>query len=121
VVLSGLLRLGGHRASPIHHVIQLIGRRHKRSATVQTSASGSPREQLSLRVARPRDPLPERLSVVLPPSGSRPGAEARRYRLLSALTQAILNATLLAAHPTLSELADRLRAAGVREAYIRAS
>jgi len=30
------------------------------TATVQTSASGSPREQLSLRVARPRDPLPER-------------------------------------------------------------
>jgi sirohydrochlorin ferrochelatase len=37
------------------------------------------------------------------------------------VTQAILNATLEAAHPTLSELAGRLRAAGVREAYIRAS
>jgi sirohydrochlorin ferrochelatase len=58
---------------------------------------------------------------VLPASSSRSDAAARSYRMLCAVTQTILNATLEAAHPTLSELAARLRAAGVREAYIRVS
>jgi len=85
-------------------------------ATVERAAT-----RLSIRVVRGSDQGPKRLRVVLPASGSRPGAESRGYRTLCAVTQAILNATLEAAHPTLSELADRLRAAGVREAYIRAS
>jgi hypothetical protein len=85
-------------------------------ATVEHAAT-----RLSIRVARGSDPRPGRLRVVLPASGSRPDAAARSYRMLCAVTQAILNATLETAHPTLSELADRLRAAGVRETYIRAS
>jgi hypothetical protein len=85
-------------------------------ATVERAAT-----RLSIRVFRGSVPGPRRLRVVLPASGSRPDAESRGYRTLCAVTQAILNATLKAAHPTLSELADRLRAAGVREAYIRAS
>ncbi len=76
--------------------------------------------RLSIRVVRRGDPRSQRLRVVLPARGIRPGAESRGYRLLCAVTQAILNATLEAAHPSLSELADRLKAAGVREAYIRA-
>ena len=77
--------------------------------------------RLSIRVVRGSDSRAGRLRVVLPASGSRPDGAARSYRMLCAVTQAILNATLEAAHPTLSELAARLRAAGVREAYIRAS
>ena len=77
--------------------------------------------RLSIRVVRGSDARAGRLRVVLPASGSRPDRESRGYRTLCAVTQAILNATLEAAHPTLSELADRLRAAGVREAYIRGS
>jgi hypothetical protein len=85
-------------------------------ATVERAAL-----RLSIRVVRGSDPRAGRLRVVLPASGSRPDAESRGNRTLCAVTQAILNATLEAARPTLSELADRLRAAGVREAYIRAS
>jgi hypothetical protein len=77
--------------------------------------------RLSIRVVRGSDPRAGRLRVVLPALGSRPDAESRGNRTLCAVTQAILNATLEAARPTLSELADRLRAAGVREVYIRAS
>ena len=77
--------------------------------------------RLSIRVVRGSDPGAGRLRIVLPASSSHPDAAARGYRMLCAVTQAILNATLEAAHPTLSELAARLRAAGVREAYIRAS
>jgi hypothetical protein len=84
-------------------------------ATVERAAT-----RLSIRVVRGSD-RPGRLRVVLPASSSRPDAAAHSYRMLCAVTQAILNATLEAAHPTLSELAARLRAAGVREAYIRAS
>lgn len=76
---------------------------------------------LSIRIVRPNAPGMGRLRVSLPPSLSRPGAEQRGYRTLCALTQAILNGALKAVHPTLTELAQRLRAAGVREAYIRAS
>jgi hypothetical protein len=89
------------------------------SGAVATVAHGA--AQLSIRVMRGSNPRGERLRVVLPASGRRPGAESRSYRTVCAVTQAILNATLEAAHPTLSELADRLKAAGVREAYIRAS
>jgi hypothetical protein len=91
------------------------------AATLERTGSGPDGSQLSIRVVRPSDPRSGRLRVVLPASGRRPGAESRGYRMVCAVTQAILNATLEAAHPTLSELADRLRAAGVREAYIRAS
>ncbi|HET9710175.1 MAG TPA: hypothetical protein VFP39_17865 [Gemmatimonadales bacterium] len=87
-------------------------------ATVERAAA-----RLSIRVVRGSDLRAGggRLRVVLPASQSRSGAEARGYRTLCAVTQAILNATLEAAHPTLSQLAARLKAAGVREAYIRAS
>jgi len=76
---------------------------------------------LSIRLVRPGDSRHGRVRVTLPPLGSRPGAEERRYRLLCAVTQAILNATLMAARPTLMELAARLRAAGLQGTYIRAS
>lgn len=76
---------------------------------------------LSIRLVRPRDSRYGRLRVTLPRLGSRPGAEGRRYRLLCAVTQAILNATLAAARPTLPELAARLRAAGLQGTYIRVS
>ena len=76
---------------------------------------------LSIRIVRPGDSRYGRLRVTLPPLGSRPGAEERRYRLLCAVTQAILNATLAAARPTLAELATRLRAAGLQGTYIRVS
>jgi hypothetical protein len=89
------------------------------SSAVATVERGATR--LSIRVVRGSDPRAGRLRVVLPASGSRPDSAARSYRMLCAVTQAILNATLEAAHPTVSELAARLRAAGVREAYIRAS
>ena len=89
------------------------------SSAVATVERGATR--LSIRVVRGSDRRAGRLRVVLPASGSRPDTAARSYRMLCAVTQAILNATLEAAHPTLSELAARLRAAGVREAYIRAS
>lgn len=95
------------------------GRDTAATALVENHDDGAP--PLSIRVIRPADPPTGRLHVVLPASGSRPGATERAYRLRSVLAQAILNATLEAVHPTLSELADRLRAAGVREAYIRAS
>lgn len=85
-------------------------------ATVERAAT-----RLSIRVVRGSEPRGGRLRVVLPASGNRPDAATRGYRTLCAVTQVILNATLEAAHPTLSELADRLRAAGVREAYIRGS
>jgi hypothetical protein len=85
-------------------------------ATVERAAT-----RLSIRVVRGSDPRAGRLRVVLPASSTRPDAAARSYRMLCTVTQAILNATLEAAHPTMSELAARLRAAGVREAYIRAS
>jgi sirohydrochlorin ferrochelatase len=85
-------------------------------ATVERAAT-----RLSVRVVRGSNPRAGRLRVVLPASASRPDAESRGYRTLCAVTQTILNATLEAAHPNLSELADRLRAAGVREAYIRGS
>jgi hypothetical protein len=85
-------------------------------ATVERGAA-----RLSIRVVRGSGPPAGRLRVVLPAPGSRPDADARSYRMLCAVTQAILNATLEAGHPTVSELAARLRAAGVREAYIRAS
>jgi hypothetical protein len=86
------------------------------TATVET-----PGNALSIRVVRPSAPGAGRLRVTLPGFGSRSGAEAQAYRSMCALAQAILNATLKAVHPTLTELAARLRAAGVREAYIRAS
>jgi hypothetical protein len=89
------------------------------SSAVATVERGATR--LSIRVVRGSDRRAGRLRVVLPASGSRSDTAARSYRMLCAVTQAILNATLEAAHPTLSELAARLRAAGVREAYIRAS
>lgn len=76
---------------------------------------------LSIRLVRPRDSRYGRLRVTLPRLGSRPGAEGRRYRLLCAVTQAILNATLAAARPTLPELAARLKAAGLQGTYIRVS
>ncbi len=76
---------------------------------------------VSIRVVRPGDAPYGRLRVVLPPLSTRPGAEARHYRLLFALTQAVLNATLASSHPTLLELAARLRAAGLQGTYIRAS
>jgi hypothetical protein len=76
---------------------------------------------LSIRLVRPGDSRHGRFRVTLPPLGKRPGAEERRYRLLCAVTQAILNATLVAARPTLPELAARLRAAGLQGAYIRVS
>ena len=91
-------------------------------ATVDLADGDPAAARLSIRVVRRGDPRSQRLRVVLPASGSRPGAAAGGgYRMLCAVTQAILNAALEAAHPTLSELADRLRAAGVREVYIRAS
>jgi hypothetical protein len=92
------------------------GRDTSATATVET-----PGNALSIRVVRPSDPGAGRLRVTLPGFGSRSGAEAQTYRSMCALAQAILNATLKAVHPTLTELAARLRAAGVREAYIRAS
>ena len=76
---------------------------------------------LSIRLVRPGDSVHGRFRVTLPPLSQRPGAEQRRYRLLCAVTQAILNATLAAARPTLSELAARLRAAGLHGTYIRVS
>lgn len=76
---------------------------------------------LSIRFIRPGGSRQGRLRVSLPSLGTRPGAEERRYRLLCAVTQAILNATLAAAHPTLPELAARLRAAGLQGTYIRDS
>ena len=91
------------------------------TATVEIPGNGSAAVRLSIRVFQPVDPRIGRLRVVLPQAGSRPGAETRRYRTLCAVTQATLNAVLQGARPTLSELADRLKAAGVREAYIRAS
>jgi len=89
-------------------------------ATVVFAAGGPAAAQLSIRVVRRSDSQAGRLHIVLPVS-SRPGAESRGWRMLCAVTQAILNATLQGVHPTVAELADRLRAAGVREAYIRAS
>jgi hypothetical protein len=88
------------------------------SAVATVAGAATP---VSIRVVRGSDPRGGRLHVGLPASGSGPGAAARRYRTLCAVTQAILNAVLEGAHPTLSELADRLRASGVRETYIRAS
>ena len=85
-------------------------------ATVERAAT-----RLSVRIVRGSNPRAGRLRVVLPASGNRPDADSRGYRALCAVTQAMLNATLEATHPTLSELADRLKAAGVREAYIRGS
>lgn len=76
---------------------------------------------VSIRIVRPGDSLRERLRVDLPPPGTRPDAAARRYRLLCAVTQAILNATLTSGAPTLPQLAARLRAAGLQGTYIRAS
>jgi len=76
---------------------------------------------LSIRLVRPGDSRQGRVRVTLPPLGTRPTAEERRYRLLCAVTQAILNATLVAARPTLPELAARLRAAGLQGTYIRVS
>jgi hypothetical protein len=76
---------------------------------------------LSIRLVRPGGSAHGRFRVTLPPLGTRPAAEARQYRLLCAVTQAILNATLAAAHPTLPELAARLRAAGLQGTYIRDS
>lgn len=89
------------------------------SSAVATVERGATR--LSIRIVRGSNPRAGRLRVVLPASGSRADADSRGYRTLCALTQAILNATLEATHPTLSELADHLKAAGVREAYIRGS
>ena len=88
------------------------------TATTAILESASP---LSIRVLRPGDASRGRLRVALPPQGARPGAAGRRYRLLCAVTQAILNATLAASRPTLPELAARLRAAGLQGTYIRAS
>lgn len=76
---------------------------------------------LSIRLVGPGDSRHGRFRVTLPPLGTRSGAAERRYRLLCAVTQAILNATLVAAHPTLPELAARLRAAGLQGTYIRVS
>ena len=90
-------------------------------ATVERAGRGPAAPRLSIRLVRRGDPRSARLRVVLPELGNRPGAESRGYRTLCAITQAILNATLEGVHPTLTELADRLRAAGMREAYIRAS
>lgn len=89
-------------------------------ATVALAPGAPAAARLSIRVVRRSDPQAGRLHIVLPAS-SRPGAESRSWRMLCAVTQAILNATLQGTHPTVAELADRLRAAGVREAYIRAS
>lgn len=78
-------------------------------------------QPLSIRIVHPGDGPGGRLHIILPPPGSRPDAASRSRRLRCALTQAILNTTLEGVHPTLSELADRLRAAGVGGTYIRAS
>jgi hypothetical protein len=86
-----------------------------------TATLASPSLQISILALRPIDPRIGRLHVVLPPLGGRAGAAPRRYRTLCAVTQAMLNATLEGVHPTLSELAERLRAAGVGGTYIRAS
>lgn len=87
------------------------------TATVEIPRMDSSAVRLAIRLVRPVDPKLGKLRVVLPAAG----AETRGYRPLCAVTQAILNAALEAAHPTLAELADRLRAAGLRETYIRAS
>jgi hypothetical protein len=78
-------------------------------------------QPLSIRVVHPGTAPSGRLRIALPPPGARPDALARRYRLLCAVTQAILNATIASARPTLQELAARLRAAGLQGTYIRDS
>lgn len=90
------------------------------SATViiETGDSGFP--PLSIRVIHSAAAIDGRLRLVLPPAGSRPGAAARRYRTVCAVTQAILNATLTATPSTLAQLATRLTAAGLQGTYIRA-
>lgn len=74
---------------------------------------------LSIRLVYPGDAPVGRLRIILPPPGARRDAAARSQRLLCAVTQAILNATLAGARPTLPELATRLRAAGLQGTYIR--
>ena len=78
-------------------------------------------QPLSIRIVHPGGAPVGHLRIILPPPGARPDASARGQRLLCALTQAILNATLAGARPTLPELAARLRAAGLQGTYIRAS
>lgn len=73
---------------------------------------------LSIRVVRSPHPPNGRLRVALPRSGARPDAVARHNRLIGAVTQAILNATLKATQP-LSALASRFTAAGLQGTYIR--
>ena len=91
------------------------------SAAASVALPGGAAVPLSIRVVRRGVPQAGHLRIVLPASGNRPGAESRISRMLCAVTQAILNAALEGARPTWSELAGRLRAAGVREAYIRDS
>ena len=89
-------------------------------AAVSVALPGGAVAPLSVRLLRRGVPQAGHLRIVLP-AGNRPGAESRSLRMLCAVTQAILNAALEGARPTWSELAGRLKAAGVREAYIRVS
>ena len=74
---------------------------------------------LAIRVVRAPRPANGRLRVVLPVPSARPDAAARQNRLIGAVIQAILNATLKASEPALGELASRFTAAGLQGAYIR--
>ena len=78
-------------------------------------------QPLSIHVFHSGDARNGRMRVALPPPGRRPDAALRGQRLLCAVTQAILNATLAGVRPTLAELATRLRAAGLQGTYIRDS
>jgi len=84
-------------------------------AATATLESATP---VSIRVVRSPYLAAGRLRVVLPAPGTRPGAAARQNRMIAAVTQAILNATLVGTEQALGELASRFTAAGLQGTYI---